>query len=348
MADGITKVSDMIVPEHFVQYIQDRTEEKSRIITSGVAVRSSFLDDFLADSGLTIYLPGFRDLDNDDERVSDDSSSTTATHHRIQTRKEVAVRLSRNNSWSASDMAADLSGADPMLAIQNRVGDYWIRRLQRMFIATSRGVFADSNENDSNDLTFDVSGSSYTRGLTDFSAEAFVDATATMGDSQDDLGMICVHSMVYAKMKKNNMIDFVPDSEQRINIPVFLNHRVIVDDGLNPTATGGGTGVYDSWLFAPGAYELGMGSPKNPVEMDREPGAGNGAGEDVLYNRLEWCLHPVGYEYTGASVGKARGTVDTNAGGGPSNVTLQAAASWNRVFTERKQIKIARLRTRES
>jgi len=84
-----------------------------------------------------------------------------------------------------------------------------------------------------------------------------------------------------------------------------------------------------------------VGSPSVPTEVDRVPAAGDGGGQDVLHNRVEWTLHPTGHAYIG-----------TAPNGGPSNAAtannLAAAASWSRVWSERKQIKIARLITREA
>jgi hypothetical protein len=100
-------------------------------------------------------------------------------------------------------------------------------------------------------------------------------------------------------------------------------------------------GVFQTWLFGAGAVRVGFGSPKVPTEVDRLPSAGNGSGQEVLYNRTEWIIHPVGCAYAVAAPAK----------GGPTNATtagnLAHAASFQRVFPERKQIKIARLITRE-
>jgi hypothetical protein len=66
------------------------------------------------------------------------------------------------------------------------------------------------------------------------------------------------------------------------------------------------------------------------------------AGSDILYNRVEWCIHPVGHAYVGTRLKE----------GGPTNAAtsnnLAYSGSWVRVFPERKQIKLARLITRES
>ena len=243
---------------------------------------------------------------------------------------------------SSSDLTAALAGADPMNSIADRVSTYWARRLQAAFVATMNGIFADNDaaptgtEHVAGDLTNDVSGGAYSAGVTDFSAEAFIDAAVTMGDSMGNLSMVAVHSIVYARMQKNNLIDFIPDSNGVTSIPTFLGRIVIVDDGLPTPASG----VYHTWLFGSGSALLGMGAPKVPTEMNRKPDAGNGGGQEILYNRVEWAIHPSGHKYAGAATK-----------GGPTNAAtsdnLAHADSWARVYPERKQINIARLITRE-
>ena len=52
MAAGpLTQVSDIVVPEIFTGYIQQLTEEKSRLIQSGAVARSPIIDQFLAGGG---------------------------------------------------------------------------------------------------------------------------------------------------------------------------------------------------------------------------------------------------------------------------------------------------------
>lgn len=351
MAAGVTRISDVIVPSIFTPYAQNITEEKSRLIKSGVLVRDPALDGLLAGGGLTFDAPSWKDLDNDDENVSTDDNTSSSSPKKTGTVKEIAVRLSRNNSWSSMDLTAALAGADPMASIGSRVGAYWERRLQRAWLCTLMGVFADNDaapggtEHTQYDLTHDVTGGGFVDGVTNFTAENFIDAATLMGDSMEDLGILMVHSTVYARMQKNNLIDFVPDSDGKVNIPTFLGRTVIVDDGVpNPAGSGPtdtATGVYHSFLVGAGGFRLGVGTPANATETDRNPAAGDGGGQDILYNRVEWCIHPVGHKYAGSA-----------PNGGPSNAAtsnnLAHASSWQRVFPERKQIKLARLITRES
>lgn len=342
MASGTTRIADVIVPEVFTPYVQLLTEQKSRLIRSRVVIRDAFLDNFLAGPGLTVHAPSWKDLDDDDDNVSSDDPAVSSTPNKNGAVQEIAVRLSRNNSWKTADLTAALAGDDPADAIASRVADYWVRRAQKAFVATMTGVFADNDaaptgtEHVAGDLTNDVSGVAYADGVTNFSAENFIDTATLMGDSQEDLGIVLVHSIVYARMQKNNMIDFIVDAEQQIRIPTFLGREVVVDDAM-PNSSG----VFQSWLFGIGAVRMGVGSPKVPTETFRNPEQGNGAGTETLFNRVEWSLHPVGHKFAVASP----------AAGGPSNAAtsgnLAHASSWERVYNERKQIKIARLITRE-
>jgi hypothetical protein len=363
MATGATRLADVIVPEIFDPYMQNITEEKTAIINSGAVVNDSAISAHLAGGGLTFNTPSWRDLANDDEDIMTDDYDDQYGHptfgvsapyagtlgnsipKKTGSLMEVSVRMMRHQSWTSVELAGVLAGSDPQESIAQRVGAYWARRRQAAFVALMKGVFADNaaapvgSEHVQNDLTFDASGSIFQAGLTDFNAVNFLRACLTMGDSQNDLGMVLMHSIVYHKAQVNNLIDFRPDATNpdAEDVPFFLGRRVIVDDGM-PTTDGK---VFETWLFGAGAVRFGTGPVSLPSETERHARAGAGAGQDVLHTRVCWCFHPVGHKYNG-----------TAPNGGPSNAAtannLAHADSWQRVFPERKQIKIARLITRES
>ena len=354
MATGpITKISDVIVPSVFADYVQQESEVKSAAVVSGIVARSPVLDGLLSGGGKTFDIPSFRDLDDEEENTSGDdavdaqnasyenstptdANRTDAVPKKIQTSQEVGIRLARNQAWSSADLATSLAGADPMAAVVSRVSNYWDRRRQAAMFATLTGVFADNTTNDSGDMTLNISGASFVDGVTNVSAESIIDAMQTAGDSHTDFVGMIVHSSVKARMEKNDLIDFIPDSESR-PIATFRGLRVIEDDGV-PVATG----VYTSYFFGNGAIQWGVGSANVPTEIEREALAGNGGGQEILVNRVEWMLHPMGFAYVGSS--PPSGGPRNSAGTAP----LNAAASWNRVYPERKQIKLARLLSREA
>ncbi len=341
-ATGVTRIADVIVPPRFTPVVQQITTEKSRLIQSGAAVVDPILSANLNGAGLTFNEPSYKDLDA--ENVSSDDPTVQSTPKKIGTLAEVQVRLSRNQSWSSMDLAADLSGDDPMDAIANRVASYWVRRQQAAFVSTLRGVFADNaaaptgtDTHTQNDMTRDLSALNagvFANGVTNFGAAPFIQAATTMGDSMDELTMVMMHSVGYATALTNNLITFRTASDNRgaVEIPTYLGREVIVDDGVYNAA-----GVFETWLFGRGAFRIGMGSPKVPTEVDRKPENGNGGGQEILYNRQEWAIAPSGYAFIQGSI----------PSGGPTNADLATAANWSRRFGERKMIKMARLITRE-
>lgn len=341
---AVTKIADIIVPAIFGPYVQQLTTLKSALVRSGALTPNPQMNANLAGGGLTFNTPSFKDLADDTDNISTDDDTSDATANKIGTSQEISVRLSRNQVWSSMDLAADLAGADPSQAIADRVANYWVGRLQAAFVATGTGLFADNaaapggSEHVQDDMTVDISDTVYTAGATDFSAEAFIDAIGTMGDSADELTVVMMHSTVFQRAQKNNLIDFIADAvnPDAVRIPFFLGRRVIVDDTL-PNASS----VFDTWMIGGGAFQLGVGTPKVPVETERLPVAGDGGGQDRIVSRVQWSIHPSGNKYAG-----------TAASGGPTNAAtsnnLAHAGSWERVFPERNQIKIARLITRES
>ncbi len=349
---AVTTVAEVVVPEIFSPYIQQITEEKSNIIQSGAFVVDPMLNQVLSGGGLTFNEPSFRDLENSDDNVSSDDPSVFSTPFNILTSNEIQVRLSRNNSWSSMDLAADLAGADPAAAIGARVGYYWTRRHQAAAIATMKGVFANNaaapiaGEHVQGDMTHDASGAAFVDGQTNFSLRNYFNALSTMGDSGYEISLIMAHSIVFYGAAFQDRVEYRPMAElsgalapyfyRPQGIPTYNGAVVVVDDAMPFTG-----GVAETWLFSSGAVRVGMGSPKVPTAVERKEDAGNGGGQETLYNRHEWIIHPVGYQYAG-----------TPANGGPNNSAtannLAAATSWKRVYPERKQIRIARLITRES
>lgn len=345
-----TTIADVVTPEIFTPYALRETEQKSRLIQSGAITTDDEMNTLLDGGGLTFEMPKYDDLEDDSENIANEADPINhpggvedPAPSGIEAGPEIAVRMERNKSWSASKLSKLLSGDDPLSAIGGRVSDWWVRRQQDLFIATMNGVFADNDaaptgtEHVQGDLTVSLAtqnGGTYQEGLTDFGASAFIDATLTMGDSMEDLGMVMMHSVVYARALKNNDIQFetVSNNGEVIQVRTYLGREVIVDDSM-PFAAG----LYETWMFGAGAIIAGAGNPDMPTEIERIAGAGNGNGQEVLWNRVRWGMHPKGHAYVGAT-----------PSGGPTNAVISAAASWERRAKERKQVKIARLITREA
>ena len=333
-----TRLSDIIVPEVFYPYMMQRTKEKSAIFQSGAMVSDENMSKFLAGGGRTANVPFWKDLGNTDGNVVNDDPSSVSVAQKISTGRDVAARQIRHESWSSARLSGVLAGDDPMRAIGERVSDWWVRLFQRILVGTLHGVYLDNVANDAGDMVYDIgtdSASAVTAAEL-ISAEAILDAAQTMGDSSDALSTIVMHSVVYNKLAKLNLIDFIPDSEGRVRFPSYLGYRVIRDDGVK-TITGANRTEYVTYLLGQNALlfnEQPMSESPN-VEIEREPSQGNGMGVDILHTRRQFVMHPYGIKWTDTSV----------AGEFPTTAELATATNWDRVYAERKQIPIAFLVT---
>jgi len=219
-----------------------------------------------------------------------------------------------------------------MGAIADLVAEYWNRREQDLIINTLTGVFADNIANDSSDLVSDIAieDGDNAADANKISADAVIDAKQKLGDAAGGLIAMAIHSVVYSRLQKLNLIEFIPDARGEVKIPVYLGYRVIVNDNC-PADTGTASGYkYTSYLFGQGAIGRGEGNAPVPVETDRD----SLAGEDYLIHRRHFLLHPRGIAWQASSV----------AGEAPANAECALAANWDRVY-EKKNIRLVKLVT---
>ena len=282
---AITKVTDVIVPQRFDPYFRQMTEKKLRLAQSGAMAQSPQIAEKLRGGGLTFSVPSWDPVDRDSaEEIVSDNEAQLSTPAKLTSAEEKQVRLYRHKSWSSMRLASALAGSDPMGAIADQASSYWAFRLQAAAIATLQGVFADNTANDSDDYTHDASGSSYAEGVTTFKASHVIDALGTMGDSWQDIALIAMHSTVFQRAQKENLIVFREDSQANVVIPTYMGREVLVLDEMPSSG-----GVYETWLFGAGALQYATISPEETAtenapgtEIDRKPDAGYGGGQDVL------------------------------------------------------------------
>lgn len=301
----MTKVADVIVPEIFNPYVLNRSAELSNLIQSGIIQGGGDLDALAASGGRTIQMPFWNDLTGDDEVLSDSSPLTPG---KIDTGKDVAVLLTRGKAWSTNDLAKALSGDDPMKAIGDLVASYWARRRQATTISILAGVFGSASMSDN---VLDISAEVGDLGV--FSGSTFIDAAHKLGDAESRLTAVAVHSVTFASMRKQNLIEFVPNSQGVYNIPTYLGKNVIIDDGLPYT-----DGTATTYIFGQGALGLGNGAAPVPTETDRD----SLQGDDILINRQHFILHPRGIKFNDVAV----------AGKTPTNSELANALNWTKVY----------------
>lgn len=334
---AVTRISDVIVPEVFFNYMAKDTTEKTEIFRSGILRPDSELSAKLAGGGRTFNVPFWKDLDNTESGIGSDDPAVIGTPGKLTSGKDIARRQVRTRGFSSADLAGVLAGDDPMKRIVSRVNAYWDRQFQSILVNTLTGVFADNAANDAGDMIVDIgtdaSGAPAAGEL--ISAEAVIDAAYTMGDNAEGLKVIVMHSTIKKRLEKLNLIDFIPDARGEIQFPYYLGKRVVVDDGCRQVA---GTNRVKYWTYLVGDGAFGWaenGAGLTPIAVERKEDQANGTGVETLWTRRQFALHPYGIKFTDTTV----------TGDFPTNAQLALAANWDRVYSERKQIPIAALVT---
>ncbi len=340
MSDAKVKIADIIVPSVFEKYAIERTAELTDFVSSGIIENDARFDELASGPSRDVDMPFWTDLPNtagNGRQLLSDSANIET--RKIGTSKDIAAIHNDANAWSSNVLAKWLSGADPMGAIVQLVGEWWAREDEAMLISSLKGVFValDAEVGDPNYLKIAVEVAGDVTEATKLTGLTFIDACAKLGDRADRLMAIAMHSATEASLRKRDLIDFVPDSEGKAMIKVFQGRRVIVDDTLAGRAgTTSGT-VYLSVLFGPGAFAKGNAALTDPaeggfgtegVELARDAKAS----DSILINRRRHILHPRGVKFV-------RGGGTPVVGETATNAELEASGHWVRVY-EPKNVRI--------
>lgn len=318
-----TRLADVIQPSVFTNYTIQRTMEQSQLVQSGIVTNDAQFDQLSGGPNTLINMPYWNDLEGTESQVMKNEGDMDVS--KITSSKDVARKQARVNAWGANGLSALLSGDDPMNAISSLVANYWTRDMQKTLLATLDGIFKSSSMSQK---VYDITDRDADAGT--LNARTFVDATQVMGDAKNLLTGVMMHSAVEAELRKQDLIETVPQSDQGGAIDLFMGKRVIVDDAMTYDAT---NATADMYIFGQGAIALGNGSHPEiiPTEVDRNPKSFSG--EEALINRKIFILHPRGIAWQEGGV----------ASQFPTNAEINTAARWNRVY-EPKAIRVVKFR----
>ena len=327
------QIADIYNPVAFADGVQEAQVELNAFIQSGVITGDPRVSNFANNGGTKNEIAFLKPLGTPEPNYSNDDNTDKSTPNKIVGAKMDVRTAFQNQSWSVMDLAQELALAKPIEGITGRQGAYWATTNERRVIASCDGIRADNEANDGGDMVHNVSITTGT--ITDanrVNAEAIIDAVQTMGDHGENLRVIAMHSLQYSKLQKLNLIDYIPDARGEVDIPTYQGKRVVVDDSLVPDTTVPSYPVYTMILFTEGAFVGGEGMPENASELWRDPSAGNGGGEELIYSRRTDIQHPLGFSCVGSPAGVSLTLAE-----------LRLASTWDRVW-ERKNTGVAFLK----
>ena len=329
MADFTTIEQMVTIPEHFSQYVIDRTTELNTFVNSGIAApdaRVAQLINGSQEGGRFIYLPSFNPLEGDDEVFGEDD----VTIGGIDSKEAKATLLMRQKAWGSTDLAHVLSGADPMGAIAQLIADWRNTKEQAVYLSILKGLFDTTNgalKEHVNDISKMADSAAY------ISNAATLDTKQLLGDHYASLGMVFMHSAVYTYLQKNGMISRTPifdPAKSPIEMEEYLGYRIKVDDSMPVT-----DGVYDTYFLGKNSFIRQDGSPDGFVanETDRDKiGAKN-----IFIHR--WCqiITPRGLSWN------SEGTYTNPKNKYPANVDLAKPENWG-LAVDHKKVALACLK----
>lgn len=300
--------------EVFTGMMQEADYWKTPIIASGIVQQDSSIMDLIGEKGNVATIPIYKPLDANESGMEplNNDGLTDNTPTEISGDKQTCMLIQRMKAFKAKDFTKELTGADPMTLIRNKIAGYYAQvwEIELMNIAAAvLGVSALSNH------VLDLASKDK-----QIEAGTIYDVEqAALGDMADGLGLIVMHSMIYKQYKKLDMVDFDKYTvagmiKDAITLPTIAGKHVLVTDSHTKDSSGN----YLTYLFGEGAFlSCDKNNYENQYTTDYDPETS--AGVEKFYTKQGKVLHPNGISLA----------VDNIAKESPTKAELGTAANWS-------------------
>lgn len=270
------------------------------IIVSGIIQEDSSIMDLIGEKGNVATIPIYKPLDAyaDGMGALNNDGETNNTPVEISGDKQTCMLIQRMKAFKAKDFTKELTGADPLTHIRNKIAGYYQQVWEKELMNISNAIMGVAALSD-HVLDLAAEGKAIDAG-TVYDAEQ-----AALGDMAEGLGLLVMHSMIYKEYKKMGMIDFdkyVVNGviQKEITLPTIAGKHVLVTDNhtVRKVTTGEGSSavtknVYDTYLFGEGAFlSCDKKNYENQYTTNYDPETS--AGIEKFYTKQGKVLHPNG------------------------------------------------------
>lgn len=315
-------------PEEFSRYMTENPTWNDRILASGVLVQDNTIMDLIGEKGNVATLPFYKPIDEQDSQALNNDGLTDNTPTEITGSKQTCMLIQRMKAWQSQDFTKELTGADPMTHVANSVAGFYKQTRTRDLMSTVEGVLSLSGmENHITDLS--ASGDSATdANKIDDTTLIFAQQKA-LGDSDDKLGLLVMHSYIYAKYKAMGLVDYNKYTianavEKEVTLPKIGGFIPIVTDRFTVDTTKPTLPVYKTFMIGSGSIlTCDKTNYENPYYTDYDPE--KKAGIQKLYTKQGYVLHPNGFSIKADKIAKESPTV----------AELGDKAKWSLAFNEK-------------
>lgn len=285
--------------EVFADMMQEENFWRNEILASGVVQHDASIMDLIGTKGNVATIPIYKPMNVHDENMGalNNDGLTDNVPVEISGDKQTCMLIQRMKAFKAKDFTKELTGADPLGLIKGRIANYYTQvwELEMMNIANAvLGVTGLADHvTDLSITTGTIADANMIDETTMIDAEQ-----KALGDMAGGLGMTIMHSKIFAKYKKLQLVEYAKYTiggaiKQDILLPTINGKHVIVTDYNTVDTSVSGFPVYKTYLFGEGAF---LSADKNNYEnqytTNYDPETS--AGVDKFYTKQGKVLHPNG------------------------------------------------------
>lgn len=316
-------------PEVFSGYMAEQPTWNDAIINSGILVQDSTIMNLIGTEGNVATLPFYVPIDEFDSHALNNDGETDNTPVEISGKKQTAMLIQRMKAWKAQDFTKELTGADPMTHVANSVAGFYRQTRVRDLMAIVDAVLSISGMSDH--IT-DLAESTGSGAVTDANK---VDETTlifakqkALGDSSDNMGLLFMHSYMYAKYQALGLVDYNKYTVTNalagdVNLPSINGFIPVVSDRCT-VDTSKANVVYKTYMIGAGSIlTCDKTNYEDPYYSDYDPETK--AGIRKLYTKQGYVLHPNGFSIAANKVAKES----------PTNAELGNKANWSLVYNHK-------------
>lgn len=325
--------------EVFASMMQEADFWRNEIIASGIVQNDSSIMDLIGTKGNVATIPIYKPLNIFEEGMAalNNDGMTNNTPVEISGDKQTCMLIQRMKAFMAKDFTKELTGADPLTLIKGKIAQYYMQVWENELMNISNAVLGVAALNDHiTDLSV-TSGTVSEENL--INETTMIDAEqAALGDMAGGLGLVIMHSKVFAKYKKLGLVDYGKYTignvlRQDIELPTINGKIPLVTDYYTVDTSVASFPVYKTYLFGEGAFlSAEKKNYENQYTTNYDPETS--AGIDKFYTKQGKVLHPNGLSLA----------VDNIAKESPTQVELGTASNWSLKFNH-KNVKIGLIKS---
>ena len=325
--------------EVFASMMQEQDFWKNEIAASGIVQHDPTIMDLIGAKGNVATIPMYKPLNahEDGMEALNNDGETNNTPVTVSGNKQTCMLIQRMKAFQAKDFTKELTGADPLTNIKNKIANYYTQVWEIELMNIANAILGVKElEDHITDLSI-TSGTIADKNT--INETTMIDAEqAALGDMAGGLGLVILHSKIFAKYKKLGLVEYGKYTvgnilRDEIELPTIGGKIPLVTDYYTVDSGVEGFPIYKTYLFGEGAF---LSADKNNYEKqyttDYDPETS--AGIEKFYTKQGKVLHPNGLSLA----------VDNIAKESPTRAELGLADNWALKFNH-KNVKMGMIKS---